>query len=498
MEPPLRVLHVTPYFAPAFRYGGPPRSVLGLCRALGHAGIEVEVLTTTADGPFQLPPSPPEGEIYEGVAVRYLPRAFPRRLFGARGLGAALDAAIARSDLVHVHGLWNAPGWAAGRGARRADVPLVISPRGMLDPGSLAQHAWRKRIAYGFIERRSLLDAAFLHATSKAEARAVRAWAPGAPVVTLPNGVEAPPVPSTAAAELRRRLGVSDGSPIVTFLGRIHPIKRLDLLADAFARVLVARPESRLVIAGADERGHRREMEPRFAQRVHWAGQLGEDDKWALLSASSLLVLCSDSESFGLSAAEAMAAGVPVVATRTCPWEEIESAGAGFWVAQEPEAIAEGMRALLADPARARAMGERGRVLVGRRYAWEAVASDMAEWYRAAVHRAPSVVVTPGLSGMDCISGRWRGFSPGGTGPSSSRCWSASSAGGRSAVSSARLSRARTGCSRSLSTRSRAFVRPIPASPRARSRCATWLSPLSKNPSPPPGERAAVRAEALP
>ena len=161
----MRVLHVTPYFAPAFRYGGPPRSVLGLCRALLRAGVEVEVLTTTADGPSELPSSPLEGDLYEGVPVRYLPRGFPRRVFGARGLGAALDAAIARSDLVHVHGLWSAPGWAAGRHARRARVPLVISPRGMLDPGSIAPHAWRKRIAYRLIERRGLLDAAFIHAT---------------------------------------------------------------------------------------------------------------------------------------------------------------------------------------------------------------------------------------------------------------------------------------------------------------------------------------------
>ena len=50
----MRILHVTPYFAPAFRYGGPPRSVLGLCRALGAAGIDVEVLTTTADGPAEI------------------------------------------------------------------------------------------------------------------------------------------------------------------------------------------------------------------------------------------------------------------------------------------------------------------------------------------------------------------------------------------------------------------------------------------------------------
>jgi len=185
----------------------------------------------------------------------------------------------------------------------------VISPRGMLDPGSITQRGWRKRTAYRLIERRGLLDAAFLHATSQAEARAVRAWAPGAPVVTLPNGVEAPSVPAAAGSEIRRRLGVPDGAPLVTFLGRIHPIKRLDLLAQAFDRVLAVRPDTRLVIAGPDERGHRGEMEPRFAApRVHWAGELGETDKWALLSASSLLVLCSDSESFGLSAAEAMAA----------------------------------------------------------------------------------------------------------------------------------------------------------------------------------------------
>jgi len=62
------------------------------------------------------------------------------------------------------------------------------------------------------------------------------------------------------------------------------------------------------------------------------------------------------------------------------------------------------MRTLLDDPARARAMGERGRALVGRRYAWDAVAADLAEWYRAAVRGAPSIVVTPELAGMDGVS----------------------------------------------------------------------------------------------
>jgi glycosyltransferase involved in cell wall biosynthesis len=403
----MRVLHITPYFAPAFRYGGPPRSVLGLCRALGAAGIDVEVLTTTADGPVELPASPAEGGRYEGVAVQYLPRAFPRRLFGARGLGRALDEAIARCDLVHIHGLWTLPGRAAARRARRAGVPIVISPRGMLDPGSIAQRAWRKRVAYAVVEKRNLMGAALLHATSSAEAQVLRLWAPGAPVVTVPNGVDAPEAGRDPRAA-RLKLDIAESAPLLLFLGRIHPIKRLDLLAAAFDRVRAALPDAHLVIAGPDERGERRRLEPHFfaaGRSVHWIGETGDAEKWALLAAADLLVLCSDSESFGMSALEAMAAGTPVVVTRTCPWADVENAGAGFWVAQEPGTIARAALAVLSDSGRAAAMGQRGQALAIARYSWGAAASALAARYRDIIGRhATPLVVTPGASGADGIS----------------------------------------------------------------------------------------------
>jgi len=118
----MRVLHVTPYFAPAFRYGGPPRSILGLCRALGNAGVDVEVFATTANGTEPLPAAP-GGTAYDGVSVRYFPLAWPKRYWRGAGLRPALMQSVAQADLVHVHGVWNITGWSGVSCARAAGVP---------------------------------------------------------------------------------------------------------------------------------------------------------------------------------------------------------------------------------------------------------------------------------------------------------------------------------------------------------------------------------------
>jgi len=182
----MRVLHVTPYFAPAFRYGGPPRSILGLCRSLGDAGVDVEVFTTTANGQEPLPAAP-AGTSYDGVRVRYFPLAWPKRYWRAAGLRSALEESTAAADLVHVHGLWNMTGWAGAACARAAGVPYVVSPRGMLQPAARERHRTMKSLAYWGVERANLRSAAFLHATSSLEARELAAYGP--PVVAIANGV---------------------------------------------------------------------------------------------------------------------------------------------------------------------------------------------------------------------------------------------------------------------------------------------------------------------
>jgi glycosyltransferase involved in cell wall biosynthesis len=378
----VRVLHVTPYFAPAFRYGGPPRSILGLCQALVRVGVEVEVFTTTANDIDPLPAAP-EGTEYDGVRVRYFPLAFPRRHWRASGLASALERALPSADLLHVHGLWNLTGYAAIRRARALGRPYVISPRGMLQPAAFARHPPLKMAAYWAYERAHLRGAALLHATSAIEQEQIALYGPA--VVTIPNGV-APLTVSRAALDRVRGLAAIDaGAEVVLSLGRLHPIKRLDLLAAAFAIVQRQRPGACLVIAGPDEGGYRARVEPQFApvaQAVRWFGVVDSETSAALLGASRLLVQCSDSESFGMSVAEALTAGVPVVVTDNIPWPQVGSLGMGYVVPQDPDSIARAILRILEQPADGCAMGARAKAWARDTFGWDVIARAMQDAYQ--------------------------------------------------------------------------------------------------------------------
>lgn len=383
----MRVLHVVPYFAPAFKYGGPPRTVLGLCHALQRIGVDVEVFTTTANGQSDFPISPLQGDVYEGVRVCYFPRRFPKKFFRAAGLGARLSTSVVDYDLIHIHGIWNFTGWSAVRSVRRSTVPYIISPRGMLDPACFAHQNWRKRVAYHLIERSNLESAARLHATSSSELSNLAAYGFAEKTFLLPNGFDMP-TEMPARGSFRRQLNVSDSAPLVTYLGRIHPIKRLDLLAAAFARLHSRYPEAHLVIAGPDDEGCRRTIHSLFqpfAPAMTWAGELGTNDKWALLHDSTVLMMCSDSESFGVSVVEAMAAGIPVIVTRSCPWQEVENVGCGFWVEQDPAVMSTALEWIVGNPIQAAEMGSRGKALAHQKYEWGAIGAAMVEHYREAL-----------------------------------------------------------------------------------------------------------------
>ncbi len=219
----MRVLHVTPTYVPAWRYGGPIRSVHGLCRALAAQGVTVEVATTTVDGPETL--DVPVGRLVDldGVGVRYFASPVLRRLYWSPGMAAYLRRHLQEYDLVHLHSIYLWPtSFAASIARARGGVPYLLSPRGMLvDALIRRRNRWLKAAWIRLFERRNLQGAAAVHFTSGIEAEdAARLGLRWRAQCVIPNGVDIDAEPASAQGDQLTQTG--GDAPYVIFLGRVN------------------------------------------------------------------------------------------------------------------------------------------------------------------------------------------------------------------------------------------------------------------------------------
>lgn len=376
----LNILHVV---------AGVQPEAAGLAEAVPRLAIEAtrlghQVTIATVARPADAVSEAAGDAIAQGVRIARFRPAAPRSLFFSWEMLRDLPALARAADVVHVHSSWTFPVRWGARCARAAGKPLVISPRGSLDPVRLAHSASKKRLA-GLLDRRSLQRATVIHATSETEREWIKRYLGGNPrIEVIPNGVELP------LTDVQRTRGSRERR--VLYLGRLHPLKGLDLLLDTWRLVNDEVPDAqrwRLVIAGPDEQGTQAKLDRQALTlglvNVTFAGPLYGDDKAHAMSDADLFVLPSRSENFGSAVAEALAARMPVITTKGTPWNEIEGS-CGWWVdvAVNPlaHAIAEAMR--LSDEERS-AMGARGRALVEAKYQWPSVGRAMVELYEGLV-----------------------------------------------------------------------------------------------------------------
>jgi len=361
----MRILHVVPTYLPARRYGGPIVAVHGLCKALVSRGHEVEVFTTNVDGDgvSDVPTAVPVD--VDGVQVRYFPSPQPR-LYWSPGMRRALRD-VDCFDLVHIHAVYLWPGVAAARAARKASIPYVISPRGMLVPELIAgKSRFAKLLWLQLVERRGLARASAIHFTSQLEWEdAKRVGLPMPHPFVVANGVDLPQRPDVPRDERT-----------LVFLGRINWKKGLDRAIEA----LPSLPGVRLVIAGNDEENLTSRLRDLAAQlgvaeRVQFPGPVYGAAKDELFARATLFVLLSTNENFGNAVLEALAMETPAVLSQGVGLaDEVVEAGAGIL-------DMDGVAALLDDAERRAEMGRRGRSLVESRFAWPRVAQQMEDAY---------------------------------------------------------------------------------------------------------------------
>ena len=272
-------------------------------------------------------PNPPCDTSHRG----YPDRRFAQDLAHVPGLrllrrsaafSVALKETAAVADVVHDHGLWLLPNLQAGWAAAAAGKPFVVSPRGMLSPPALAFSRARKRAFWKLLQGPVIRRASCIHATSGQEYDELRAFGLRHPIAVIPNGIDLPElVPEPLAAAGRER--------VVLFLGRLHPKKGIELLLRAWAKVEPAHPGWRLSLVGPGEERYVRELQALSRSldlsRVSFGRAIYGAAKWDVYRAADLFVLPSLNENFGLTAAEALAAATPVIATTGTPWSRLES-----------------------------------------------------------------------------------------------------------------------------------------------------------------------------
>jgi len=368
-------------FAP--RVGGAERQAERLAHALLRRGAEVRVLTACGSGGL------PEKDLVGGITVRRVP--YPR----VRGAGAAVllarvlrDLLRGRDDVIHVHipGPMLIPAVAA---ARIRGVPVVLKfanfapARGIwVDIPEGALRGWPIRVAARRVDGVAAISRRIAQAVEEGGWRQV-AW--------IPNGIDlmAAAADRPPRAVARQSLAL-DGDPLVLFVGRLSYQKGLDVLLDAWARFIARRPRASLLVLGDGpdrDRLLRQAQELGISKSVDFRGL--RHDVGTHYAAADIFVLPSRYEGFPNVLLEAMAAGLPTIATRVSGSEDaLENGRNGLLVPPgEADPLLEALLKLADNPRMLEILGAEARKTAEGRYDINRVAEETLAFYRELIKR---------------------------------------------------------------------------------------------------------------
>ena len=247
------------------------------------------------------------------------------------------------------------------------------------------------------LHRHTLARATRVIAVSSAVARELRRVVNEKQIALIPNGIDVERFERARVgfdrAGFLRGLGLSEDCLLVGSVGELRTLKRHDDFIRAAARIVSRFPATHFVLAGVDTLGDVRKQLEKLVVELglrdcfHFLGWLDEAEE--LLCAMDVFVSASETESFGLAIAEAMAAGTPVVATRTEGAQEVvEDQKTGLLVPIGDVArIAEAVTMLLSNPERRREIGAHAHDAANKKFNLNRMVDEIEKIYATDEHR---------------------------------------------------------------------------------------------------------------
>jgi glycosyltransferase involved in cell wall biosynthesis len=389
---PLRFLHISSVFPPAFAYGGVPQAAFGLAAGLKQQGHENLVLTTDADGRGRLlVPSECLTE-FKGLEVIYARRWRQNPYFYSPSLSRHIKQRAANFDIALVRGNWGYINWTVRSNLTEMGIPYLLYPEGTFDPWAIKRRRLRKMVYWRLIEKINYAHASGVVALCREEYNQVKIFVKSAQVEIIPNGIDLDIYhPNMDGNFSNMEFPGLGRRKFILFLSRLHVKKGLDILIPAFGKFLNYLTNTDdspvLVVAGTGADSYVQKLKEiagaaGVGSQIFFAGLVSGIDKLSLLQNCSFMVLPSRSEGLPMAPLEGMACGKAVIVTRNCNLPEIEEAEAGLLVDFSQEAMAQAMRKLWLNENQRRIMGERAVNLIKAKFTWPRVAEQTVAFCR--------------------------------------------------------------------------------------------------------------------
>jgi glycosyltransferase involved in cell wall biosynthesis len=241
-------------------------------------------------------------------------------------------------------------------------------------------------VFWALVQGRVIRNTNCIHATSEQEYEEIRRFGLTNPIAIIPNGIDLPKLPAQSIAE-------PTAERVVLSLGRIHPKKGLVGLVHAWSKIEAAFPGWWLKIVGPAEVGHDNELRALATAlgltRVCIERPVYGPMRTAAYQEADVFVLPTLNENFGLTVAEALAAGTPTISTKGAPWSGLVTQRCGWWIDHGVEPLVAALTQSMTLPRAAlKVMGNRGREWMVRDFSWERVAHNMIDVYLWLAHDA--------------------------------------------------------------------------------------------------------------
>ncbi|MGI0490214.1 hormogonium polysaccharide biosynthesis glycosyltransferase HpsP [Alkalinema pantanalense CENA528] len=388
----MKILQIIP--SVSLVYGGPSQMVVGLSSALARSGVQVTILTTDANGdagqaPLPVPLGVPvEQDGYDIIYFRCSP--FRRYKFSI-DLLMWLWRNVDRYDVVHIHALFSPVTSLAATIVRTKGLPYILRPLGTLDPADLQKKRRIKQLYAHVLERPNLAGAAALHFTSDQEAKVSERFGTQCMDWIYPLGVQLPPA-VRSVAETKAALNLPSDRPILLFMSRIDPKKGLDLLIPALEKLSQTTP-FHFVLAGGNpqDSGYEAQIRLRIQSsplndRTTITGFVSGNLKTELLQIADLFLLPSYYENFGISVAESMSVGTPVIISNQVHiWQQIEQSESGWICECTADSVFNTIQVALKDHQELRYRGLQAQGYARKHYSWEAIATQLCQRYQEVI-----------------------------------------------------------------------------------------------------------------